>query len=158
MAAATANDLALPGWKTLEAPMDKRWPQHRSYLCDPIPRINTPQSVHAWVTQQIKYKTDVGGDYWQIPEMTLARGKGDCEDMALLMRALLKVSHYQAYIWFLIIYDQVMRQQHAVLIVNDLVLDPLAPLVFPVSKLADYRPIIAFRNNTALTFGHPVKD
>jgi len=38
----------------------------------------------------LRYAADEGGDYWQSPEETLRRGRGDCEDLALYLHRLLK--------------------------------------------------------------------
>ena len=38
----------------------------------------------------IKYAEDQGGDYWQSPEETIARGAGDCEDQAIYLHRLLE--------------------------------------------------------------------
>lgn len=39
---------------------------------------------------QIRYVRDEGGDYWQSPAETAARGAGDCEDKALYLHDLLR--------------------------------------------------------------------
>jgi transglutaminase-like putative cysteine protease len=38
---------------------------------------------------RIKYADDEGGDYWQSPAETIARGTGDCEDQAFYLHHLL---------------------------------------------------------------------
>jgi hypothetical protein len=44
-------------------------------------------AVHRYVADKIQYQSDVG-DQWQTVEQTLARGAGDCEDMAILVASL----------------------------------------------------------------------
>ncbi len=44
-------------------------------------------AVHRYVADRIAYQSDVG-DQWQTVEQTLARGAGDCEDMAILVASL----------------------------------------------------------------------
>jgi predicted transglutaminase-like cysteine proteinase len=51
------------------------------------------EQAHRWVQERIQYKAD-DGDYWQKPEETIARGKGDCEDLAILKRAILLNNGY----------------------------------------------------------------
>ena len=38
---------------------------------------------------EIRYVDDEGGDYWQSPAETIARGAGDCEDQAIYLHYLL---------------------------------------------------------------------
>ncbi|MDP6636901.1 MAG: transglutaminase-like domain-containing protein [Phycisphaerae bacterium] len=38
---------------------------------------------------EIRYADDEGGDYWQSPKETIARGTGDCEDQAIYLHHLL---------------------------------------------------------------------
>lgn len=46
--------------------------------------------VQEWVNKNIEYTSDgANRDHWQTPKETLARGRGDCEDMALLKMAYL---------------------------------------------------------------------
>ena len=46
--------------------------------------------LRAWVRDTIWYAEDAfGSDYWQKPEETLSRKRGDCEDKALLLRAMI---------------------------------------------------------------------
>ncbi|MDA8576083.1 hypothetical protein N9L24_03460, partial [Candidatus Marinamargulisbacteria bacterium] len=44
-------------------------------------------AVHRYVADKIQYQSDVG-DQWQTVAQTLARGAGDCEDMAILVASL----------------------------------------------------------------------
>jgi len=39
---------------------------------------------------EVRYADDDGADYWQTPEETVRRGRGDCEDLALYLHRLLK--------------------------------------------------------------------
>ncbi len=51
--------------------------------------INQALLAFDWVRDNIEYKRDMGGDYWQSAQETLDRGTGDCEDQAILMSSLL---------------------------------------------------------------------
>lgn len=48
--------------------------------------------IEQWVAQNIKYVSDIQNygtaEYWSYPTVTLARGKGDCEDGAFLIHSL----------------------------------------------------------------------
>ena len=39
---------------------------------------------------EVEYAPDDGADYWQTPEETVRRGRGDCEDLAFYMHRLLR--------------------------------------------------------------------
>ena len=49
-----------------------------------IPDVHSPDQARNWVVNNIKYKEDPD-NIWQLPEETLDKGTGDCEDMALLV-------------------------------------------------------------------------
>jgi len=49
-----------------------------------------------WLAANIRYQNDKGKDLWLLPEDTLAKGSGDCEDMAFLNQAVLRVLGYEA--------------------------------------------------------------
>ena len=49
---------------------------------------------------KIRYVDDEGGDYWQSPDETVARGTGDCEDQAIYLHHLLIVKGIQAEVVF----------------------------------------------------------
>ena len=49
---------------------------------------------------RIRYVDDVGGDYWQSPDETIARGAGDCEDQAFYLHHLLGLKGLQAEVVF----------------------------------------------------------
>jgi hypothetical protein len=47
-----------------------------------------------WLQENIRYERDKGGDIWALPEETLERKYGDCEDYAFLNAAVLHVLGY----------------------------------------------------------------
>jgi len=47
-------------------------------------------AIHRWVKDAIRYEEEPG-NYWQAPQETLARGRGDCEDFAILWFASLRI-------------------------------------------------------------------
>ena len=47
--------------------------------------LNSPQEIGQYIHDNIQYTKD-NLDHWQRPEETLSRGKGDCEDIALLAK------------------------------------------------------------------------
>jgi len=48
----------------------------------------------------IRYVDDEGGDYWQSPAETIARGAGDCEDQAIYLHHLLGLKGLQSEVVF----------------------------------------------------------
>lgn len=64
---------------------------------DVIPHLDNPTMIQSWVSVSITY-TREEGDYWQTSSETLARGKGDCDDMAILLVNLLRLKGYEAYL------------------------------------------------------------
>lgn len=58
-----------------------------------LPNVNNKKEAVSWVNKNIKYRSDIEVqkviDYWQSSRETLNRGTGDCEDMAILLRAII---------------------------------------------------------------------
>jgi len=52
-----------------------------------------------WLQKNIQYKKDKGPDTWSAPEETLHKKYGDCEDLAFLNAAFLRVGGYQPKVW-----------------------------------------------------------
>lgn len=53
------------------------------------PKFSNMSEACNWVYENIEYKKDKHDD-WQLPQETLDRGKGDCEDMAILLMGIMK--------------------------------------------------------------------
>lgn len=108
------------------------------------------------VRQDIRYSREPV-DVWSPPAETLERGYGDCEDMALLKRSLfLEAGGKEEDTCFLIVFDQIARIQHAVLLINDggwKLLDAYNSLVLPVEQVRDYTPQFAYMGDEAWTYG-----
>jgi transglutaminase-like putative cysteine protease len=66
-------------------------------------------AVQDWVKRHVSYQPDpvswhttpIRAELFQSPSRTLARGAGDCDDQARLVKALLRVAGIQAQLWFL---------------------------------------------------------
>ncbi len=143
----------LPGWGPIGCRMDPRWEAVRHHRIAKVPGLTNPREVHAYVRRRVQYHSEPI-DIWATPEETLKRGYGDCEDFAILERALLIESGWpREDIWVLLAHDLLVRQDHALLIVGGLIIDCRSAPVFPVSTFRDYRPIIAFCEDRAVTFG-----
>ena len=70
-------------------PRAARW-QVAVRLIAATPATKRPVRVHKLINSRIRYVSDLrADDHWSTPLSTLLRGGGDCEDHALLKRALL---------------------------------------------------------------------
>ncbi|MFH1394869.1 MAG: transglutaminase-like domain-containing protein [Candidatus Omnitrophota bacterium] len=58
--------------------------------------ITTFEEYSAWISKNVQYKPDEGKDDWALPQETLGRLYGDCEDYALLNSAVLRVLGYKS--------------------------------------------------------------
>lgn len=97
---------------------DARFEAVRHAVVNPPAGIDTPAEVDAWVDRKITWRAD-RKDEWASPRETLARGYGDCEDIALVKWAALRATGYKPL--FLIVRDG--RAYHAVVMVGGRVLD-----------------------------------
>lgn len=66
-------------------------------ILDIICRVNikSVDDYARWLQKTVKYKEDDGVDIWSLPEKTLTRKYGDCEDIAFLNKTFLHVLGYQ---------------------------------------------------------------
>lgn len=64
---------------------------------DIMVRDNIASSVDyaQWLGLHLSYQRDEGKDEWALPEDTLAKGRGDCEDLAFFNQAALRVLGYE---------------------------------------------------------------
>jgi len=136
--------------------VDPRWTAVKDHRVDlHLDPPDLVQRVDRSVNKRIRYQGDTG-DSWAAPQDTLTRGAGDCEDYALLKRAILIASGFpEEHIVLLIVRDVIARRDHAVLLVHDsewLVLDCYNALTLPAKKVRDYTPLLAFSGNSAWGF------
>lgn len=84
-------------------------------------------------------------DYWQTPEETLERAKGDCEDKAILKMFVLQALGHDARL----VYCNTDGEGHMVCVVDDWILDSQEewPLTFSESELKPARFIYYHQNN-----------
>lgn len=105
------------GFTPIERRLDPKWAGvkdarlMKSHDVDP-----TPEAINRYVNNRIKYASD-RVDYWQTPEESEDRRTGDCEDFAILKRALLLRAGYDSVM--IVGYDPVLRANHAVLACRD---------------------------------------
>ena len=120
-------------------------------------------AVNGWVNRRIAYTEDKDlfgkADYWAGARRTLALGKGDCEDYALLKMQLLAAAGVSREDMFLTVaVDLVRRADHAVLIVRTpdgyRMLDNNTDTVLDASEANDYRPVLSFNNRKSWLHGY----
>ena len=148
-------DLVLPGWAALVAPAYPRWEIVKDATVLPIEGVVDPATAHAWVRKNIKYQSEPIDD-WSHPQVTLDRGYGDCEDMAILERALLIAAGWEPEIYIVIARDNIAHVDHALLVTKGVVLDIRTPKLIPLETLSDYLPTYALSSRQTLTFGRRV--
>lgn len=117
----------------------------------------TVAQVNEFVNQSIRYMRE-DGDHWQQPSETMDLRAGDCEDFAILKRAmLLALGWADESLLVVIAYDILAHEHHAMLLVylqgKWLMLDNRTNIVQDVDRLSDYRPVVAYSNGSSYTFG-----
>lgn len=109
-------------------------------------------AVNRMVNEAIRYVGDYGqhgiADRWSSPLATLASGRGDCEDYALLKYGLLIESGIDASdVRLLLVRDREVRQDHAVLAVKAqgrwLVLDNRTSRPLDIADVGHFMPLFA---------------
>ncbi len=113
-------------------------------------RLDLIDRVNRAVNGLIAYRSDRDGygmvDHWAGPAETLARGYGDCEDLAMLKMAFLAANGLDPRQMSLVVLrDRSREVYHSVLVVRhggqNLVLDNLERVVRRDNELAHYQPL-----------------
>ena len=78
-------------------------------LIEKAEELGSPQSIYDWISSEIDYEIT---EYWQNPDVTLERKKGDCGDVSWLGTEMLRVLGYQSYI--LVGKNKYNKNRHAV--------------------------------------------
>lgn len=131
---------AWPGFTARPLPrgIEGKWDAVKAErIADPtVGQPDPPRSVNAWVNRHVAYAADPR-DRWQGPAETLRLGTGDCEDYAILKRAILLARGWPANRLALVVgHDLARRQGHALLWADGLALDCLADDPIPLADLA----------------------
>jgi predicted transglutaminase-like cysteine proteinase len=119
------------------------------------------RTVDRWVNANIEYLPEAV-DVWSPPNDTLQAGHGDCEDFAILKRALLLGAGFSDEALFLCLVMVPGLGAHAVLLVRTddgmRVLDSLNSFSLPDTDpaIADYEPMLAYQGERAWVYGRPV--
>lgn len=128
---------------------------------DPYARV---KSVNRDVNQAIRYVSDFEqhgvADRWSSPLTTLAAGKGDCEDYAILKYVALRGAGVAAEdLKLVLVRDTAVRQDHAVLMVRVdqrwLVLDNRSATLFETADVRHFMPLFAIDERGVNLFAAP---
>lgn len=104
---------------------------------------NSAVSINALVNRTIIYRPD-RVDKWQTPHEMLVLEEGDCEDFAILKRAMLLGGGAHDHDIFLVIgYDTILQANHAVLLVRGAVLDCAHGRILLPEEMPHFRPVMA---------------
>ena len=120
-------------------------------------------AVNSWTNAKVRYVEDAQQygqmDYWADARTTLARGEGDCEDIAIAkmqILAALGVAHSDMFLT--IARDTVRHADHALLVVRAhdrmWLLDNASDQVLDASQSYDYRPILSFSSGKRWIHGY----
>ena len=148
--------LKLPGWRGIEAPsVSPKWLAVKDARVERHPLCVNMPSTHKWVRGNIIYKREAfNTDIWQTPAQTLQTKVGDCEDICILERALLIAAGYRSSdIEMLVVWDQLVKEYHALLFVKEHYLDNRVQQVLHTSQFRDYRPFMGYRDDQAFLYG-----
>lgn len=112
--------------------------------------------VNQWVNREIAYVNDDRNyrqrDFWATAEQTLGRGKGDCEDFAILKMQMLRAAGVDAARMKLVLLrDLAANADHAFLLVQTdagkVVLDNVTDRLYDGSQSNAVRPVLSFSEN-----------
>ena len=112
--------------------------------------------VNQWVNREIAYVNDDRNyrqrDFWATAEQTIARGKGDCEDFAILKMQMLRAAGVDAdRMKLVLLRDLAANADHAFLLVQTdagkLVLDNVTDRLYDGSRSNAVRPVLSFSEN-----------
>lgn len=123
-----------------------------------LPDLDPFTAINQWVNWNVRYREDAAGDEWSSAAATLARGYGDCEDLALAKMGLLLAAGLPSDDMYLVLLRDRAQSDHAVLAVKRdgqlFVLDNRTDKVLPAAAIADYTPVLSFSGPFAWTYGY----
>ncbi len=126
------------------------------------PDFATLMEVNSWVNNSIAHVEDRvlwrDSDYWATAYETLTRGRGDCEDFAILKyQMLIALGVRPEDMYLTLARDLARNSDHAMLIVklngNHYLLDNSTNAVLPATQSYDYRPSLSFNSESAWLHG-----
>lgn len=122
--------------------------------------------INSWVNREITYQNDDANygqtDYWATAEQTLARGGGDCEDIAILKMHILRAAGIPAdRIKLVLLRDLAGNADHAFLLVKTgdgrVVLDSTTDRIYDGSASNYVQPVLSFSENRRWVHVYPTR-
>lgn len=116
-------------------------------------RMSEMQSVNLYANHALKYAEDTDvwkvDDYWASPGEALAKGKGDCEDYAILKYfSLMRLGFNADDMKLLVLVAEHEKELHTVLIVDDkYLLDNASDDVELVKDVENYTPVFMINHS-----------
>ncbi len=113
----------------------------------------TVEAVNAWTNRKVRFAEDDKlygtADYWAPAQMTLKRGAGDCEDIAIAkMQILAAMGVARSDMYLTIARDLARHADHALLVVRIddryWLLDNSTDRVLDANASYDYQPVLSF--------------
>lgn len=123
----------------------------------------TLDRVNQWVNRQIAYVDDDRNyqqrDFWATAEETMARGRGDCEDYAILKMHMLRAAGIaEDRMKLVLLRDLAINADHAFLLVRSeadwVVLDNMTDRIYDGRQANAVRPIMSFSGNQRWVHGY----
>ncbi|MGX7896093.1 transglutaminase-like cysteine peptidase [Tsuneonella sp. HG222] len=119
------------------------------------------QEVNRWANRTVAYVGDARTDEWTDALATVRRGRGDCEDIAILKyQALMALGADADEVFFTVAYDRVRRIDHAFVVVKTdagyRVLDSGTDELLDETAGRDYVPIYSFNSRGKWLHGQSV--
>lgn len=166
--------MAIPIART---PFDDRWKRasrtpppalmraelRRAGVTGPMGQAEIAQRVNQWVNHRVRYVEDQRNyrekDVWATAEQTVASGRGDCEDFAILKMQMLLAAGVDANsVKLVLLRDLVVNADHALLLVSSdagkLVLDNMTDRIYDGSRANDFRPMLSFSGTRRWVHGY----
>ena len=121
------------------------------------------EAVNRYVNHRVSFVDDSiqygRSDVWAAASDTLARGRGDCEDYAIVkMQMLRRAGIADRDLYLSIVKDLVRRVDHAILVVrvsgHMYVLDNGTDQLLESESVSDYRPVLTFASTGSWTHGY----
>ncbi|HET6525353.1 transglutaminase-like cysteine peptidase [Sphingopyxis sp.] len=146
-------------WNRVRAAAPAGLMQAKLRRANAAPGLSEPEllaRVNQWVNREIAYVGDDRNyrqrDFWATAEQTIARGKGDCEDFAILKMQMLRAAGIDPERMKLVLLrDLAANADHAFLLVETdagkLVLDNVTDRLYDGSRANAVRPVLSFSGN-----------
>lgn len=152
--------LIFGNWKSLKFHNEMLSKKFRASIGNPVD-LDLPnhlKTINTYVNNLVDYFDDKDDD-WQTPQQTLESRRGDCEDIVLLKRAILRAKGWRDdQLIMLVARDVVLNIDHSVLLVVDngrvFMLDNFTNKIIDATKRLTYLvPVYGMTETDGFTFG-----